>query len=169
LFSKSFLNLNLDNSRALVLISRVDEQIRILIFDDDTTDAELIRRALRRHNAAFRVGCVFTEQEYLAALRDFSPNVILSDYKLPLYGGAFALKMARELSPQVPFIFVSGFVQDELATELLQRGARAYASKSDLEQLGPIVERALAEAATRPYPATGSGAHKRFNPANAQS
>jgi two-component system response regulator len=146
----------------------VNEQIRILVFDDDATDAELIRRALRRHDASFQIGCVSTEQEYLKALRDFSPRVILSDYKLPLYGGAFALKMARELCPEVPFIFVSGFAQDGVATELLRRGARAYASKNELDQLGPIIERALAGIAPRPEPAAQAAAHKQVNAASSQ-
>jgi two-component system response regulator len=147
----------------------VDEQIRILVFDDDATDAELIRRALRRHNAGFQFGCVSTEQDYLTALRDFSPSVILSDYKLPLCGGAFALKMARELCPGVPFIFVSGFVQDGVATELLRRGARAYTSKSELDELGPIIDRALTEVAPRPCPGMETVARKQVSPANAQS
>ena len=147
----------------------MDEQIRILVFDDDATDAELIRRALRRHDAGFQVGCVSTEQEYLAALRDFAPSVILSDYKLPLYGGAFALKMAREICPDVPFIFVSGFVQDGVATELLRRGARAYTSKNELDQLGSIIDRALAEVAPKHHPATEPVAHKQFNSASARS
>ena len=124
--------------------------MRILIFDDDAIDAELIRRSLRRHNAGYETRHVFSDQEYLAALRSFSPDVILSDYKLPLYGGAFALQMAREWCPSVPFIFVSGVLQDGLAGELLQRGARAYVSKGDLRSLGPAVDKALQETRENP-------------------
>jgi CheY-like chemotaxis protein len=125
----------------------VDSPVRILIFDDDATDAELIRRSLRRHNRDFQVRHVCTEQEYMMALRSFSPHIILSDYKLPLYGGVFALQMACELCPQVPFILVSGVLQDGLATELLKRGARAFVSKGNLKELGPAVDQALNAAA----------------------
>ncbi len=124
-------------------------RVRILIYDDDATDAELVRRALRRHNPSYQLGHVFTEREYLAALKSFSPVIILSDYKLPLHGGAFALKMARELCPEAPFIFVSGVLQDGIAAELLKHGARAYISKASLEQLGPAIDQALVEAGPR--------------------
>ena len=130
-------------------MSRVQAPLRILIFDDDGTDAELIRRTLRRYNPSFQIGHAFTEQEYLAALRRFLPDIILSDYKLPLHGGAFALKMARELCPEAPFIFVSGVLQDGIAAELLKHGARAYISKASLEQLGPAIDQALVEAGPR--------------------
>ena len=124
-------------------------RVRILIYDDDATDAELARRALRRHNPLYQLGHDFTEQEYLAALQNFLPDIILSDYKLPLHGGAFALKMARELCPKAPFIFVSGVLQDGIAAELLKHGARAYISKASMEQLGPAIDQALIEAGPR--------------------
>ena len=133
----------------LSYIPSVQARVRILIYDDDATDAELARRALRRHNPSYQLGHVFTEQEYLAALQNFSPDIILSDYKLPLHGGAFALKMARELCPKAPFIFVSGVLQDGIAAELLKHGARAYISKASLEQLGPAIDQALVEAGPR--------------------
>ena len=122
----------------------METQVRVLVFDNDAIDAELIRRALRRHSSRFQVREVFTEQEYLVALRSFSPDIILSDYKLPLYGGASALKMARQLRPGVPFILVSGVLWDGLAAELLKRGAKAYVHKSNLEQLGPAIDQAVA-------------------------
>ena len=124
----------------------VQPEVRVLIFDNDAIDAELIRRALLRHSPRFQVRDVFTEQEYLVALRSFSPDIILSDYKLPLYGGASALKMARELRPGVPFILVSGVLRDGLATEFVKRGAKAYVHKSNLEELGPAIDQALAAA-----------------------
>ena len=127
----------------------VQAPTRILIFDDDAIDAELIRRALCRHNPAFHVRHVFTEQDYLVALGSHAPDVILSDYKLPLYGAAFALKMALEFFPDVPFMLVSDVLQDDLAGELLKRGARAYLSKSDLSQIGPAIDQALANTGRR--------------------
>lgn len=142
--------LSLANSIFSDLNLIVQPPIRLLIFDDDAIDAELMRRALRKHRPSFQVRHVCTDQEYLVALRSFSPDVILSDYKLPLYGAAFALKMARELCPKIPFILVSGTMADGLATELLRLGARAYVSKDNLEKLGPAVDQALVSAVEPP-------------------
>jgi len=123
----------------------VHDQIRILIYDDDSIDAELMRRYLQSYRINLQVRHVLTEQEYLTALRHFDPDIILSDYKLPLYGGAFALKVAREICPDVPFIFVSGVLQDGLAEALLKHGAKAYVSKDNLKRLGPVIEHELAQ------------------------
>ena len=99
-----------------------------------------MRRQLRRQKFDCLIQYAATEGEYLKALREFSPDLILSDYKFPLHSGLFSLKMAHELCPAVPFIFVSGVLEDDLAGELLKQGARAYVSKSRLVQLvnGPI-------------------------------
>ena len=127
-------------------------QVRILIFDDDATDVELMRRQLRRQKFDCLIQYAATEGEYLKALREFSPDLILSDYKFPLHSGLFSLKMARELCPAVPFIFVSGVLEDDLAGELLKQGARAYVSKSRLEQLVTTVQSALLEANVQKQP-----------------
>jgi CheY-like chemotaxis protein len=60
------------------------------------------------------------------ALRDFQPNVILSDFSLPQFNGLAALAVARELAPNLPFIFVSGTIGEERAIEVLRRGAVDY-------------------------------------------
>ena len=120
-------------------------QARILIFDDDATDVELMRRQLRRQKFDCLIQYAATEEEYLKALREFSPDLILSDYKFPLRSGLFSLKMARELCPAVPFIFVSGVLEDDLAGELLKQGAKSYVSKSRLEQLVTTVQSVLLE------------------------
>ncbi|PYJ59355.1 MAG: hypothetical protein DME24_13100 [Verrucomicrobia bacterium] len=104
-----------------------------------------MRRQLRRQKFDCLIQYAATEGEYLKALREFSPDLILSDYKFPLHSGLFSLKMAREVCPAVPFIFVSGVLEDDLAGELLKQGARAYVSKSRLEQLVTTVQSALLE------------------------
>ena len=162
-------NFNLGQSGFHVLIPCVQARVRILIYDDDATAAELMRRALRRYNPTFQLDHVFTEQEYLAALQSYSPDIILSDYKLPLHGGAFALKMARELCPNVPFIFVSEVLPDGVAMELLKHGARAYISKANLQQLGPAVDQALAEAGQRHDQSAETPASSRINRVATQS
>jgi DNA-binding NarL/FixJ family response regulator len=75
--------------------------------------------------------------------------LILSDYSLPSFNGLSALKIARERCPEVPFIFVSGALGEELAIELLKQGATDYVLKNRLSRLAPAVCRALQEVEER--------------------
>jgi len=76
-------------------------------------------------------------------------DLILSDYSLPGFDGSSALELAHQTRPQVPFLFVSGALGEELAIETLKSGATDYVLKQRLERLVPSVRRALREAEER--------------------
>ena len=125
------------------------EKLHILMLEDIPADAGLILRELRREGLAFSARRVETEAAFTAALREFTPDLILSDYSLPHYDGLSALKAAQAERPEVPFIMVSGTLGEEQAVETMQRGATDYILKQRLERLGPAVARALKEAEDR--------------------
>ena len=60
-----------------------------------------------------------------------------------------ALRIAQEQLPDVPFIFVSGTLGEDVAIEALKTGATDYVLKTRLSRLGPSVTRALREARER--------------------
>ncbi len=124
-------------------------ELRILILEDVTTDAELMKDELREAGTVFTPSCVKDKGAYLKALDEFSPDIILSDYSLPSFDGLSALKLAGKKCPDVPFIFVSGALGEETAIELLKQGATDYVLKSRLSRLGPAVSRALQEVKER--------------------
>jgi DNA-binding NarL/FixJ family response regulator len=124
-------------------------ELRILILEDVTTDAELIKDELREAGTVFTPSYVKDKVSYLKALDEFSPDIILSDYSLPSFDGLSALKLAVKICPDVPFIFVSGALGEETAIELLKQGATDYVLKSRLSRLGPAVSRALQEVKER--------------------
>ena len=124
-------------------------ELHILILEDVTTDAELIKDELREAGTVFTPSCVKDKVTYLKALDEFSPDIILSDYSLPSFDGMLALKLAGRKCPDVPFIFVSGALGEETAIELLKQGATDYVLKSRLSRLGPAVSRALQEVKER--------------------
>src|SRR5260221_11534931 len=68
---------------------------------------------------------------------------------MPGFDGLHALRTARELTPEIPFIFVSGTIGEERAIEAIRAGATDYVLKNNLRRLGTAVKRALAEAADR--------------------
>jgi len=86
-----------------------------------------------------------TEEDYIRALQEFSPDLILSDYDLPRYTGALALVAAKKLCPEVPFILVTGAISssDGMCKEVLTRGARECILKDHLERLAPAVWNAV--------------------------
>ncbi|MHB8895526.1 MAG: HD-GYP domain-containing protein [Candidatus Geothermincolia bacterium] len=124
-------------------------ETRILMVEDSPEDAELVRHALERGSLAFTIRRVQTREEFAEALGDYGPDIILSDYQLPTFDGISALAVAVIEAPDVPFIFVSGAIGEELAIETLKGGATDYVFKNNLSQLLPAVNRALEEARER--------------------
>jgi diguanylate cyclase (GGDEF)-like protein len=125
------------------------DPIRVLLIEDVEFEAELTCHHLRKHGIAHLVQRVQTDEAMRAALREFRPTIILSDFSLPSFDGLRALEVARECAPEVPFLFVSGTIGEERAIEALRRGAADYILKSNLTRLGAAVQRALQDADAR--------------------
>jgi PAS domain S-box-containing protein len=123
--------------------------LRILMLEDDSNDAELIQELLEIEHFVFEVTRVEARAEFLAALQQGPIDLILADYTLPSFDGLSALKLALSICPDVPFIFVSGTLGEEVAIEALKIGATDYVLKTRLSRLVPSVHRALREASGR--------------------
>ena len=121
--------------------------LRILIVEDLASDAELMAYELRQANLTFTTRRVDNDQDFVRELEQFPPDLILSDYHLPRFNGPAALALAQEKCPDIPFIFVSGAIGEEVAVDNLKRGATDYVLKDRLFRLAPAVKRALREAA----------------------
>jgi PAS domain S-box-containing protein len=112
-------------------------------------DAELVEYELARADIPFQTRCVDTRDDFLGALDEFRPDLILSDYTLPRFDGMAALKLARERAPAVPFLIVTGSVNEETAVGCMKAGASDYLLKSNLARIGPAIEAALARVQAR--------------------
>jgi diguanylate cyclase (GGDEF)-like protein/PAS domain S-box-containing protein len=123
--------------------------IRVLLTEDVAADAELEVRELKRAGLRLSHRIVDTEESFTSALNEFAPDIILSDFSMPGFDGMAALAIAREVSPDTPFIFVSGTIGEEYAIRALKSGATDYVLKSNLVRLPAAVERAIAEARQR--------------------
>src|SRR5580693_10413170 len=95
-------------------------ELRILHLEDDPTDAELVQETLAADEISCSVTRIETEAEFIASLKQGGLDLILADYTLPSFDGLSALRIARRDSPQVPFIFVSGTLNEEIAIEALK-------------------------------------------------
>ncbi len=123
--------------------------MRILLLEDSDLDAELIEGELRAGGLQYVLRREQDGPGFEAALREFAPRVVLSDYRLPSYDGAQALALARQLCPEVPVIVISGAVGEEKTVELLKGGATDFVLKDRLGRLVSAVGRALREVAER--------------------
>jgi signal transduction histidine kinase/FixJ family two-component response regulator len=124
-------------------------QLRILHLEDDAKDAELAQTMLEAGGFACQVTRVETQVDFCAALGRNDFNIILADYTLPTFDGISALKIAAAQRPELPFIFVSGTLGEEIAIEVFNIGATDYVLKTRLSRLVPSVIRALREATER--------------------
>src|SRR5580700_10208855 len=120
--------------------------LRILSIEDDPKDAKLIQDLLETEDIVCEVKRVDTQAAVLASLEQGGIDLILADYTLPSFDGISALKLAMTACPEVPFIFVSGTLGEEVAIEALKIGATDYVLKTSLSRLAPSVVRAQREA-----------------------
>ena len=117
--------------------------VRILLVEDDPNDAALVEREIRRADIVATFVRVDSREAMSAALREFIPDIILTDHSLPAFGAADALALAQQLAPGTPVIVVTGRLGDESAVQYLQAGAADYVVKDHLHRLSPAVLRAL--------------------------
>ena len=120
--------------------------MKFLLLEDSPLDAEVVLATLIDGGINCQLWQVDTREEFVGALKSDRFDLILADYALPGFDGAAALNIARAMCPNVPFIFVSGSLGEELAIETIKQGATDYVLKQRLERLIPCVHRALREA-----------------------
>jgi two-component system cell cycle sensor histidine kinase/response regulator CckA len=140
---------------------RVQASLRILLLEDMPMDAELVEYELERARIAFVARRVDTRDSFLHELQAFAPDLILSDFTLPGFDGMSALSLARERAPAVPFLIVTGSVNEETAVRCMKAGAADYLLKSNLARIGPAIEGALARVRARTEKALAQEALRR--------
>jgi PAS domain S-box-containing protein len=133
-----------DHSAALVDVVREEAMsLRILSLEDVAYDVELMQRELRKADIDYELRRVETKEEFLNAVRDFRPDIILADYSLPQFSALDALKLLHERKNTVPVILVTGSHSEEAAVECMKEGAEDYILKASLTRLPSAVQNAL--------------------------
>ena len=117
--------------------------IRILCLEDQPEDFDLINIVLNRSGIKFTAKRVDTRDEYETALKEYSPDIVLSDHALPQFNSTDALKMCVQQKRVIPFILVTGAVSEEFAVDCLKHGAEDYVLKTNLSRLPNSLKNAL--------------------------
>lgn len=116
---------------------------KVLLAEDLPTDADLavyeVKKTLK--DATFKV--VDTEEEFTEALHNFKPDLIISDYQMPTFNGLLALEIALKHAPYIPFIILTGSMNEETAVLCMKSGATDYVIKEHIMRLGSAIESAI--------------------------
>ena len=119
--------------------------LKILILEDNQSDADLLCRTLVKSGMEFTSQVVQTRKDYEQALESFNPDLILSDYSLPAFDAVTAFEIKQQNHSMIPFIIVSGVIGEENAISLIKSGVTDYVSKEKLFTLPTQITRAISD------------------------
>lgn len=128
-----------------------DRAMNILVIEDSENDFKLLTRALAKEITSIDVKRVDTVESLQAALTDRPWDVVISDNNVPDHrvSPKSSFELLRNVNPNVPFIIVSGTIEEENAVQLMKLGVNDYILKDSLARLAPAIKREVAEAASR--------------------
>ena len=132
-------------------LRRMTQPLKVLIVDDEPMDAELLVLQLARGGYAADWERVDTSAGFTHSL-DPSLDIIFSDYRLPGFSGLEALRLLKASGLDVPFIIVSGSVEESDLAAAMRAGAADFLPKDRLGRMGEAVAAAVAAARERRRP-----------------
>src|SRR5690242_3063070 len=103
--------------------------LRVLFVEDSLADAFLLERALTR--GGFRVVSerVDTADAMRRTLDEREWDLVLADHSMPQFNSTEALQILKEKNLDLPFIIVSGHIDEKTAIAAMGSGAHDYIMK----------------------------------------
>ena len=123
--------------------------IKVLVIEDSDDDAKLAMRMLRQGGFIPSYRRVENVGAMRAAFEEERWDAVLSDFRLPGFTGVEALEVFRSTELDIPFIFFSGTIGEEIAVAAMKAGASDYVMKQNMARLAPVMERELDQALIR--------------------
>ncbi|MEM1134950.1 MAG: response regulator [Bacteroidota bacterium] len=112
----------------------------ILLLEDSEEDIVLIKRQIVKSGLKVHFSSCSNKVHFFEQLDSFTPDLILSDYHIPFFHGFEAIKVAKEKHPNIPFVFVTGKISEDLAEETMLVSADAYVLKENLKNLPSVIK-----------------------------
>ncbi|HZT11326.1 MAG TPA: hybrid sensor histidine kinase/response regulator [Candidatus Baltobacteraceae bacterium] len=119
--------------------------MKVLIVEDSSTDARVVRRYLRDGQGTVSSASTLADAVSQAEKEPF--DAIVLDMSLPDAEGVDTVRRMRAAAPHVPIVVLSGFEDDAMATAAMQAGAQDYLIKGQVDEIG--LRRALRYAIER--------------------
>jgi DNA-binding NarL/FixJ family response regulator len=117
-------------------------ELRVLILED-SEDAELVAAELEHSGLEIIAQHVDSEISFTHALREFAPDVIISDHAVAQFNAIAALKVVQAIRPAAPMIVVSGELDEFSAVACIRAGAEDIVLKGNLRRLPGAIEAAI--------------------------
>ncbi len=121
----------------------MDTPLKIIHLEDLPSDADMVARTLAKSGISHEMLHTDNEADFVRALKEFSPDVIISDHSLPSFDSHEALRIIKEMGLEIPFILVTATVSEEYAVEIIKEGASDYILKDRLHRLPSAIISAL--------------------------
>jgi CheY-like chemotaxis protein len=127
-------------------------QGRILVVDDTRLTLEVVCRQLER--CGYLVTPATSGTEALGVLRagEFVPDLLIADVVMPGMTGPDLVSRVSKLMPHVPFLFMSGYLDDALSLESIDVDNDLILKPFSRELLVDKVERKLLRTVSSPLP-----------------
>jgi PAS domain S-box-containing protein len=109
--------------------------IKILFLDDVYSDVELALAEINKEKLEYDYRCVDNETDFRAALVEYKPSIVVSDYSLLGFSGLDALKISLTYDRNMPFILLTGSIDEETAVNIMKQGASDYVLKDHMKKL----------------------------------
>ena len=119
------------------------KKYKILYIEDNPTDFEMVKAILEEGNVLKELKRVEKREEFIEALSSFDADLILTDYSLPVFHGLEAIKISRQLCPGKPILMITGTLPDEVAVDVIKKGAWDYVLKENIYRLIPSINAAM--------------------------
>lgn len=130
-------------------VLKTGHPVRVLIVEDSRDDADLMIRYLRKGGFKPKALRVESAAGLSSALRKDHWDVVLCDHNMPGFDSVEALNIVNNSDVDVPFLLISDALPGDVATRLLENGAKATLSKREMGDLVPAVVKELQHAMSR--------------------
>lgn len=120
-----------------------EKTLRVLFLEDDPADAELATETLTRSGMSVLTERVDSREAFTQALREFAPDVVLSDHSLGQFDARAALEVMQSIRPGAALIVLVGALNEQTAAAFVRAGAEDFVLKSNLGRLAPAIEAAI--------------------------
>ncbi|GAA4087314.1 PAS domain S-box protein [Mucilaginibacter panaciglaebae] len=120
-----------------------DNKLKILHLEDMPTDAELVDMTLKRSELIFEKIVVDNKIDFITAINEYKPDIVLSDHSLPSFDSIEAFEILKQSKLNIPFILITATISEEFAVEIMRNGAADYVLKDRMQRLPKAIENAL--------------------------
>lgn len=119
--------------------------LKILLVEDNETDADLLIRYLKKENIDFSHSRVWDKDAFIIALKENRYDLIIADQVLPQFSGMEAFRIAKNENKDIPFILITGSVSEKLLTEYTKEGVDDYILKENLLRLPAAIKNVVSK------------------------